>query len=103
MPNIRLLEADGANIRLRPIHVNRNHNVRLYPAAVTLPGDITLGTIYPFRDNSGSFGKDLFEFDGSAWMRPRAYYWTGSEWAPAVLFYFVAGRWDQINTTGLEM
>jgi hypothetical protein len=103
MPNIRLLQADGTNIRLRPIVVNRNRNIRLYPVPTTLPGDITLGPVYPFRDFAGGFAAEVFGWDGAAWVRCPGYVWDGANWLRAISFLRFAGRWGEINTTGLEM
>ena len=104
MPNIRLLEADNANIRLRPLSVNRNRNIRCYSVPAVLPGDITLGSIYQFCDfASGTAAAAIFEWSGTAWQPCPEYLWDGVHWARAVAHLRLAGRWGQINTTGMEM
>jgi hypothetical protein len=103
MPNIRLLETFGGNIRLRPIVVNRNCNIRLSPAAVTLPGDITLGPVYPFRDWVGGYAVEIFGWTGTAWVRCPEFVWDGAAWVRAISFLRLGGRWGEINTTGMEM
>jgi hypothetical protein len=103
MPNIRLLAADGANIRLRPFVANRNRNIRLYPVLTVLPGDITLAPIYPFRDWAGGYAVEIFGWTGSTWVQCPEYVWDGAAWVRAISFLRLAGRWGQINTTGMEM
>jgi hypothetical protein len=103
MPNIRLLEADGANIRLRPLFVIRNRNIRCFPVPTVLSGDITLASIYPFRDFGGEGAAEVFEWDGAAWARCPGYIWDGADWIRARAYLRFVGRWGQINTTGLEM